>query len=173
MTDDEARTAVGNLSAAQRRVIKKLHKGVVRLVDRDASCARWMAKRKLADGEDRLVTLDGSDSGCGHAYAKLTLIGLSVATFIDDLSVKKAPANAKRDNASCAEAWKNGRRKALDSMKTDGDRIWSYGMVIGYTKPDGSKIALGRTGDVSMTTAAHYRLVHAVADKIELPAETT
>jgi YD repeat-containing protein len=55
---------------------------------------------------------------------------------------------------------------------TDGDKIYSYRLPIGYTTPDGEKVALdytanGSKGFKSMTTSKHVGYARARATVIE------
>lgn len=62
-------------------------------------------------------------------------------------------------NDQVIKAWNNGRKAKSNSMKTDGNLIYSYGLVIGRTDCDGNKIIFDWTATsdafVSQTTSVH------------------
>jgi len=74
-------------------------------------------------------------------------------------------------NCQVAAAWAAGRTASTQHMTTDGDRLWSYNLVIGFTEDDGSKVAIDYTAPhfVSMTTSCHVGLAKRVADWAEPP----
>ncbi len=68
----------------------------------------------------------------------------------------------------CSEAACN----ATAQFWTDGDKIYSYKLPIGYTTPDGEKVAFdytsgGSKGFQSMTTSKHVGYVKSRATIIE------
>ena len=84
-------------------------------------------------------------------------------------------------NRDVVRAWREGRTASNHHMKTDGEKLWSYNLVIGYTlrhhTPYSQKVALDYTSEraghcsafVSMTTSCHVGLAKRVADKVEEP----
>ena len=61
------------------------------------------------------------------------------------------------------QAWAEGRPASAGALHTDGNRIYSYGLCIGYTK-DGRKIGINVHS--SVTTGRHRNGVKAVADEM-------
>ena len=81
-------------------------------------------------------------------------------------------------NKTVAQAWTNGKSasKHQDTFFTDGHRIYSYDLCIGYTAVNGNKIALdftARTGHFrSMTTSTkHVSAIIGRAHKVISPDE--
>lgn len=74
-------------------------------------------------------------------------------------------------NHQVVEAWALDQPANSGRMITDGDRLWSYALVIGFTDEDGKKVALDYTAPVgwfrSMTTSCHVGLAKGVADRVE------
>jgi len=59
-------------------------------------------------------------------------------------------------NRDVAQSFVAGRPAASSNFHTDGDRLFSYATVIGWTAEDGSKIV--STGKWSQTTSRHQSL---------------
>mgnify|MGYP001606216548 CR=1 FL=1 len=74
-------------------------------------------------------------------------------------------------NNQVAQAWKRGESAQSGRMSTDGLSVMSYGLRVGYTTPEGRKVALAYRGKHmrSMTTSHHVGLVMAVADETRNP----
>ena len=75
-------------------------------------------------------------------------------------------------NSDVAKAWVADKTASTHHMKTDGGRLWSYALVIGFTDDDGSKVLLDYTAPnsfVSMTTSCHIGLARCLADKVQEP----
>lgn len=69
---------------------------------------------------------------------------------------------ARVRNAKVAQAWLSGRaaRSHNGNFSTDGQCLWSYGLLIGQTADDGTKYVLDCRSPhfVSMTTSHHVSL---------------
>jgi hypothetical protein len=76
-------------------------------------------------------------------------------------------------NREVVAAWSRGEPGQSGSVRTDGQTLWSYGLVIGQTR-EGSKVAWdfrARTGNFkSSTTSKHVSFATGVADVVEVPA---
>jgi hypothetical protein len=62
-------------------------------------------------------------------------------------------------NDQVIRAWNNGQQARSGSMKTDGNRLFSYRLCIGKTDCEGNKVLFDWTatggGYVSQTTSVH------------------
>lgn len=62
-------------------------------------------------------------------------------------------------NDQVIRAWNNGQQAKSGSMKTDGNRLFSYRLCIGKTDCEGNKVLFDWTatggGYVSQTTSVH------------------
>lgn len=62
-------------------------------------------------------------------------------------------------NDQVIRAWNNGQQARSGSMKTDGNRLFSYRLCIGKTDCEGNKVLFDWTatggGYVSQTTSIH------------------
>ena len=76
-------------------------------------------------------------------------------------------------NIAIVESWKNGREAQSANFSTDGQRIYSYGTLLGITANDGKKIGLNVRGEykLSRTTSAHVGLIAKVADEMVNPVK--
>ena len=80
-----------------------------------------------------------------------------------------------RSNQTVIDAWKEGEswRNGSGSLYTDGDLLWSYSLVIGYTGSgyEKLKIVIDYTApdNVTQTTSMHVSLAKSVADEIVSP----
>lgn len=84
------------------------------------------------------------------------------------LAKRPAPRKSRpvsRDREAVAVAWREGRKLAGSHFATDGASVWSYVHEIGYTTPDGRKVA--RDCRVSGTTSTHAGALRGVADRVE------
>lgn len=76
--------------------------------------------------------------------------------------------NRSRSHVGVVYAWLVGRSKSGARMWTDGSKLYSYQMVIGYTDVCGYKIVRQRTARnnffVSVTTSKHCNLAAKFAD---------
>ena len=63
-------------------------------------------------------------------------------------------------NGDVAKAWGRGHRKNARNMSTDGQKLWSYDLMIGYTTETGKKVLIDYTSAggrfVSMTTSGKH-----------------
>ena len=63
-------------------------------------------------------------------------------------------------NREVAEAWSSSRRKNASNMSTDGQHLWSYDLLTGYTTETGEKVLIDYTSAggrfVSMTTSSKH-----------------
>ena len=69
---------------------------------------------------------------------------------------KHQDKNENMKNRDVAQAFVAGRPAASSNYHTDGDRLFSYATVIGWTADDGSKIV--SSGKWSPTTSRHQSL---------------
>ena len=74
-----------------------------------------------------------------------------------------------RSNYATIYAWLIGRRKKANRMWTDGDKLYSYDIVIGYTH-NHEKVVRQRTAKnghfVSVTTSTHCNTASQYADRV-------
>lgn len=81
-----------------------------------------------------------------------------------------------KQNLHVAESWKNGKplKSWNGKMKTDGETIWSYNLIIGKTI-EGKKIAYQYQACVntfvSPTTSQHVGLAMRYAEEIVIPED--
>ena len=64
-------------------------------------------------------------------------------------------------NKDVASAWGSSRRQSASNMSTDGQKLWSYDLMIGYTDlKTGGKVLIDYTASggqfVSMTTSGKH-----------------
>jgi len=63
-------------------------------------------------------------------------------------------------NRQVAEAWGSSNRKSASNMQTDGRKLWSYDLMIGYTTKSGKKVLIDYTSGggrfISMTTSSKH-----------------
>jgi len=71
--------------------------------------------------------------------------------------------------ADVAQAWAEGRKAKATNMRTDGRKVWSFGLVIGHTV-GGQKVAVDYRGMESGSTSRHCGLVIAHADLTREPS---
>ena len=45
-----------------------------------------------------------------------------------------------KTNKQVIQAWNNGEQARSGRLKTDGNRLWSYGLCIGRSDSDGGKV---------------------------------
>ena len=86
-------------------------------------------------------------------------------------------------NSDVARAWQEGRRATSGHMHTDGDKIYSYNLCIGESRPPCEKVSFNYTAHrarrfpgrdsqgvaphyVSRTTSHHQELVAQYADYV-------
>ena len=68
----------------------------------------------------------------------------------------------RTNNHGVAKAWANSQKAQSNNgnYSTDGNRLYSYATMIGYTSPEGQKVLLeytSRTGNfLSMTTSTKH-----------------
>jgi len=83
-----------------------------------------------------------------------------------------------RSNQTVIDAWKNRKswKNGSGSLSTDGDTLWSYSLVIGFTTLNGynadfKKIAIDYMSpdNVTQTTSMHVSLAKSLADEIVSP----
>ena len=75
-------------------------------------------------------------------------------------------------NAQVAECWGRNQPATAGNLRTDGDELYSYGLLIGYTTPKGTKVALNYTASgkyYSQTTSCHVGLAARNADELMHP----
>mgnify|MGYP003116516364 FL=1 len=75
-------------------------------------------------------------------------------------------------NAQVAECWGRNQPASAGNLSTDGDDLYSYGLLIGYTTPKGTKVALDYTARgkmISQTTSCHVGLAARNADELMHP----
>jgi hypothetical protein len=74
----------------------------------------------------------------------------------------------KRTNFDVIMAWVDGMRSCAENLRTDGRKLYSYGLCIGDRLPDGRKVVYVYTprglGFISMTTRIHVGLAKPHAD---------
>ena len=67
-----------------------------------------------------------------------------------------------KKNAEVIRAWNLGREAKNASLKTDGNRLWSYRLCIGRSDEEGNKVLFDFTSggghSVSQTTSTHVGL---------------
>ena len=77
---------------------------------------------------------------------------------------------SRTDNHSVALNWKEGNpsKSWTTNFSTDGNYLFSYNLMIGYTNPSGVKVSLEYNAPnhnfVSMTTSSHVSLANNVSD---------
>lgn len=83
-----------------------------------------------------------------------------------------------RSNQTVIDAWKKGKswKNGSGSLSTDGNRLWSYSLVIAYTDPDellrrekyGIKVVIDymASDNVTQTTSMHVSLAKGAADAV-------
>ena len=75
-------------------------------------------------------------------------------------------------NAQVAECWGRNQPAHAVNLSTDGDDLYSYNLLIGYTTPKGTKVALNYTASgqfASQTTSCHVGLAARNADELMHP----
>jgi YD repeat-containing protein len=75
-------------------------------------------------------------------------------------------------NSQVAECWGRNQPANAGNLSTDGDDLYSYNLLIGYTTPKGTKVALDYTARgkmVSQTTSCHVGLAARNADELMHP----
>jgi len=78
-------------------------------------------------------------------------------------------------NDDIVTQWINNLKciKKHKALSTDGQNLFSYGLLIGYTNPQGHKVAIDRTrigGDYrSMTTSTHVGIAKRLCSLIRSP----
>ncbi len=79
----------------------------------------------------------------------------------------------KITNEDVVQAWRHTRSAFARNIRTDGYRLYSFNLIIGYTDGDGRKIVTDYTKDggayYSMTTSHHVGLAKSVADIVLKP----
>jgi len=75
-------------------------------------------------------------------------------------------------------AWRSGntasiRNRYTKTLHTDGDRLYSYSVVIGYRSASKGLVAIDRTGEFfeSVTTSRHCNMAKVVATSILSPED--
>jgi len=71
-------------------------------------------------------------------------------------------------NKDVASAWAAGKPARTKNLRTDGEALYSYRLLIGITVC-GKKVALDYRRKVSNTTSMHCGLAVAVSDRVESP----
>jgi len=65
-------------------------------------------------------------------------------------------------NIQVINAWENNRAASTNTLRTDGNRLWSYSLCIGRTDSIGNKVVFDFTSkgghSVSQTTSTHVNL---------------
>ena len=75
-------------------------------------------------------------------------------------------------NAQVVENWGRNNPASAGNLRTDGENLYSYNLLIGYTTPKGTKVALDYTARgkmVSQTTSCHVGLAARNADELMHP----
>jgi len=71
-------------------------------------------------------------------------------------------------NDQVIRAWNNGQQAKSGSMKTDGNRLYSYRLCIGKTDCEGNKVLFDWTATggeyVSQTTSVHVNKTKQLSD---------
>ena len=68
----------------------------------------------------------------------------------------------RTNNKGVAESWANNEqaRSTTGNYSTDGNKLYSYSTMIGYTSPEGKKVVLDYTAStghfLSMTTSSKH-----------------
>eukprot|EP01045_Picozoa_sp_COSAG04_P026607 COSAG04_NODE_3724_length_2581_cov_76.628928_4_plen_140_part_00 len=79
-----------------------------------------------------------------------------------------------RSNYAAIYAWLIGRKKRANRLWTDGDKLYSYDMVIGFTQ-NNEKVVRQRTAKngyfVSVTTSMHCNMASQFADVVHTALE--
>ena len=82
------------------------------------------------------------------------------------------PTPHPKTNKAVVYHWLNNRDHSSLNMSTNGNNLYSYAMIIGYTNETGEKILEERTAKndwfISSTTSCHVGLARPYADKILL-----
>ena len=86
----------------------------------------------------------------------------------------------RTDNQSVISSWASGVEATnhKNTLRTDGNTLWSYNLVIGYTSTNstGQRVAeaidyTAPSGNFrSMTTSSHVGRAKAIADRIVQPS---
>lgn len=80
----------------------------------------------------------------------------------------------KRTNDKVVLAWTMTRPFKAGAMRTDGHRLYSYHLCIGYTNEQGQKVLGEYTAKgvfYSITTSTHCNKAKRLADKVIQPTE--
>jgi len=74
-----------------------------------------------------------------------------------------------KTNKQVIEAWNQGQSARSGNLKTDGNRLWSYGLNIGRSDNSGGKVIFDFTAGggafASMTTSTHVNLTKRLTPK--------
>ena len=74
-------------------------------------------------------------------------------------------------NEQVAYCWKYGHKGSAQNFSTDGESLYSYALMIGYTDTQGQKVVIDYTtkgGDFySSTTSKHVFYAKGVSDRVE------
>ena len=75
-------------------------------------------------------------------------------------------------NAQVAENWGRNQPASAANLSTNGELLWSYNLLIGFTTPKGRKVVVDYTARgqmISQTTSCHVGLAARSADEIMHP----
>jgi len=75
-------------------------------------------------------------------------------------------------NSQVAENWGRNNPASAGNLRTDGENLYSYSLLIGYTTPKGTKVVLDYTASgeyQSQTTSCHVGLAARSADQMMHP----
>ena len=64
-------------------------------------------------------------------------------------------------NINVIKAWTQGQPATAKNLRTDGNRLWSYGLIIAMTNSEVEQFtAKGNRGFFSMTTSRHVGMAN-------------
>jgi len=74
-------------------------------------------------------------------------------------------------NSTVVDRWLGGRSGHAEHLTSNGNNLWSYNLLIGFTEDDGRKVVLDHTAPagsfVSQTTSCHVGLAKRWADRVD------
>jgi predicted ATP-dependent Lon-type protease len=114
---------------------------------------------------DRFDNMDGT----GMALGVTALLAAAGVWSQGGVGVGSMASGAAR----VAEGWAYGNHERAGNYFTDGDNLYSYALLIGYTDEDGNKVLkdYSASGEFrSATTSKHVKAAWPFADRIEDPS---
>lgn len=159
-TNRTPRQIADALSEVQRRVLElraahKSPRGNERVSDRCLVSLGLVYSWRSVDPDGEQLT------ELGHEV--LALLATSRAT-------RQRPSGHARSRDGVVMAWKKGRPLSASHLWTDGETLYSYRLVIGYTIGK-QKIAIDYRQRISCTTSMHCGAAIAVAHKTVPPEQ--